>query len=268
MDNLTTISPFDQIKRDDLAGEYWFGRDLMPLLGYPRWADFKDAIERAKISAEVQQGANAVIEHFSGLTLKNGRGRPRQDYRLTRHACYLVAMNGDPRKVEIASAQAYFVAKTREAEQAPPPNMDQAILRELAAAIGALTMVANGLHQRMDQQEQRLNAIASTPIPPQLPLHITHTFAPPMPISPRPRAEEIKMLVNAYVASIENHSSHTYAAAWRMLWADVESRLHIRLRSRAHKEGITKLELVRQLALEEPVFAIASQLFRIGEDDL
>jgi len=27
------------------------------------------------------------------------------------------------------------------------------------------------------------------------------------------------------------------------------------------------LELVRQLGLEEPVFAIASQLFRIGEDE-
>lgn len=113
-------SPFDSIKLTRLDGsEFWSARDLMPMLGYSKWQDFSAAIDRAKIAAEVQ-GHN-VENLFMGVHKKTG-GRPQQDYELARFACYLVAMNGDPRKPEIAAAMAYFAVKTREAETRPAPQ--------------------------------------------------------------------------------------------------------------------------------------------------
>ncbi|MGL5062355.1 MAG: BRO family protein [Microcoleus sp.] len=109
-------SPFDAIRHEDADGEFWLARELMSLLGYPRWNEFEDVVEKAKASC--QNTGNSTLEHFSGLTLKTPGepGRPKLDYRLSRYACYLTAQNGDPRKPEIAAAQSYFAIKTREAE--------------------------------------------------------------------------------------------------------------------------------------------------------
>ncbi|MHC9685641.1 phage antirepressor KilAC domain-containing protein [Corynebacterium diphtheriae] len=111
-------SPFDAIKNTnpETGTEFWSARDLMPLMGYPRWNEFKVPLERAMKSAAVQ--GNDVESLFRGSAEKTS-GRPREDFHLTRFAAYLVAMNGDPNKPEVAAAQAYFAIKTREAETSP-----------------------------------------------------------------------------------------------------------------------------------------------------
>lgn len=113
--NHSTTSPFDAVRKTQEDGtEYWSARDLMPLLGYGAdWRNFTSAIERAKLTAG-NQGMEAETL-FGGVTEKSG-GRPREDFHLSRYAAYLVAMNGDPRKPEVAAAQSYFAVRTREAE--------------------------------------------------------------------------------------------------------------------------------------------------------
>ena len=110
----TETSPFDTIKQTRPDGtEFWSARLLMPLLGYTNWRQFSEAIGRAKVAVEAQ--GNDVTSLFEA-NLEKTEGRPREDVHLTRFAAYQVAMCGDPRKPEVASALAYFAIRTREAE--------------------------------------------------------------------------------------------------------------------------------------------------------
>ncbi|HEL1973529.1 TPA: DNA damage-inducible protein D [Streptococcus suis] len=98
--------------------DYWYARDLMPLLGYERWENFHKAIQRAMNSVETSD--TKVSDHFREVTkmvpLGSGSERPVKDYMLTRYACYLIAINGDANKEEIAFAQSYFAVQTRKQE--------------------------------------------------------------------------------------------------------------------------------------------------------
>ena len=111
---------FDAVVHSDAASnvEFWYARELMPLLGYERWENFDKAISRAMESCETS--GIEVSDHFREVTkmvpLGSGAHRPVKDYMLTRYACYLIAQNGDPKKEEIAFAQSYFAVQTRKQE--------------------------------------------------------------------------------------------------------------------------------------------------------
>jgi len=118
-------SPFDSIMQTRSDGsEYWSARELHPMLGYDQWRRFEDAVHRAMMAC--QNSAHKASDHFVGagkmVSLGSGSSRSVPDYHLTRYACYLVAMNGDPRKPEIAAAQTYFALQTYRQETAASPD--------------------------------------------------------------------------------------------------------------------------------------------------
>ena len=167
---LNAQSPFDSIKRVGEDGtEYWSARDLMPLMGYAHrgaWQRFDESvISRAKRAAS-NQGMQ-VDNLFIGSYEKTG-GRPREDFKLTRYAAYLVAMNGDPNKPEVAAAQHYFAVQTRVAEtQAPALALPQdyaSALRELAN-----TVEAKELAEKRAQEQAELAAKRALEIEAQAP---------------------------------------------------------------------------------------------------
>ena len=110
---------FEDIKHIDENGiEFWYARELMPILQYSNWQNFEKIIEKAKISCE--NSDISVLEHFTDVskTIKMPKGAEKTilDYKLTRYACYLIAQNGDSRKKVIALAQTYFAVQTRKQE--------------------------------------------------------------------------------------------------------------------------------------------------------
>lgn len=109
---------FDSIKHQNGVA-FWYARELAPKLGYARWENFESAINRAKEACKATGGN--VEDHFRDITktVKTGLNnveKPVSDIKLTRYASYLVSLNGDPRKEEVAFAQAYFVSQTRKLE--------------------------------------------------------------------------------------------------------------------------------------------------------
>ena len=114
-----TEKDFESIKHvDENEVEFWYARELMTMLEYSKWGNFKNVINKAK---EACKGSDiAEEEHFAdaGRVLKVGNNAEMEvdDLKLTRYACYLIAQNGDSRKKAIALAQTYFAVQTRRQE--------------------------------------------------------------------------------------------------------------------------------------------------------
>ncbi len=56
---------FDENRREN-GVEYWYARDLYPLLGYLRWENFETVIDRAKEACE--NSKSSIGDHFRDVT--------------------------------------------------------------------------------------------------------------------------------------------------------------------------------------------------------
>jgi DNA-damage-inducible protein D len=111
------FSEFEDAASEIEGLECWSARELQALLGYSKWENFEKVIQKAK-DAWTNAGED-IPDHFPDvrktIPMPKGAEKEIQDILLTRYACYLIAQNGDSRKVEIAFAQNYFAVQTRRA---------------------------------------------------------------------------------------------------------------------------------------------------------
>ena len=112
---------FDDLRHiDENGNEYWLARELQTALQYTKWENFHKVIKTAQIACKISQQSVADCFPEVRKSIISGKGRKSEiiDYKLTRYACYLIVMNGDPRKDVIAWGQTYFAVKTRQQELA------------------------------------------------------------------------------------------------------------------------------------------------------
>ncbi|KRV49407.1 hypothetical protein AQ490_20700 [Wenjunlia vitaminophila] len=150
----------------DDDGEWWSARELAGLLGYASWDVFEDTLSRAR--AAVTNCGQAACLHIARRAERlPGGPRPRADYQLTRYGAYMVVMNADPRKPEVAAAQTYFAMRIRAAEAplaatAAVPEDDDALV-ELLARVREGSAVRSGAG-RWDRFTDAHGLIAMTTI--------------------------------------------------------------------------------------------------------
>lgn len=99
----------------------WSAEDLMEALGYSTYSSFENAILRAKTACLALK--IDCEDHFH----RNSDGKVM----LTRFGCYLVAMNGDTKKPQVAAAQMYFaaIAETFQSHLEHADGMDRLLIR-------------------------------------------------------------------------------------------------------------------------------------------
>lgn len=112
---------FEDLGRDNGA-THWDEPIVMEALGYESVPSFRKAITRAK-QACLSLGIQCE-EHF--VLQEDGK------HAITRFGCYLVAMNGDPRKPQVAAAQAYFatIAETFQTHLEHAEAFDRVLIRD------------------------------------------------------------------------------------------------------------------------------------------
>jgi DNA-damage-inducible protein D len=113
---------------------YWYGRDLMEILDYARWDSFLGVVEKAKQACDNSgKLSNNHFRHTAEMVeIGSGAKSKRENMVLSRYACYLIAMNGESSKPQVATAQTYFAAQTykQEMEQALSEEQRRLLLRD------------------------------------------------------------------------------------------------------------------------------------------
>jgi DNA-damage-inducible protein D len=120
---------------------YWIAHEFMEKLGYDSWSSFKAVIQKAMGNC-LNLGID-VEDVFIPIELDDGT----KSYRLTRFACFLVAMQADSKKQQVSKAQIALAA------------LAEALLEEKLADTGITRIEERG---KLTSAEKHLGAIAKS----------------------------------------------------------------------------------------------------------
>ena len=110
---------FEDIKHiDENGNEFWYARELMPLLEYSKWENFNSVIQKSVLSYSNSNNDDSYWLPEVRKPIITGKGKEEyiKDYKLSRYICYLIVQNANPRKKMVALGQTYFAIQTRRQE--------------------------------------------------------------------------------------------------------------------------------------------------------
>ena len=110
---------FEDIKHiDENGNEFWYARELMSLLEYSKWENFNSVIQKSVLSYSNSNNDDSYWFPEVRKPIITGKGKVEyiKDYKLSRHICYLIVQNANPRKKMVALGQTYFAIQTRKQE--------------------------------------------------------------------------------------------------------------------------------------------------------
>ena len=109
----TILNDTSELSFEDFKNQngliYWWASDLMRMLGYKDMKSFQKVLDRT-----TKAFVSLNIPHYENIIAVSDKNR--YDFKMTRFACYMAVMNADPKKEEVAIAQAYFAHQTRKFE--------------------------------------------------------------------------------------------------------------------------------------------------------
>ena len=140
---------FEGVRQVDEDGnEYWFARDLAPLLDYQDWRNFMQVVEKARLACE--KSGRAVDDHFGDVTrmvgIGSGAKREIADVRLSEDEKRLAIRN------ELAEHNKYLAAAAKDAGVDTP--LDYAIFQDHGYKGLYGGMGAKDIHARKGLKEE------------------------------------------------------------------------------------------------------------------
>jgi len=100
-------APFEKLSHEN-GVRFWYAREYMEALGYEKWSEFKNKALNRAMQACLQ--SNIAIEDNFTSCKRTVKGHQVDDYKLSRFACLVIALNGNPKNKAVAQAQTYFTS--------------------------------------------------------------------------------------------------------------------------------------------------------------